>query len=100
MRHSRARSTPAIESKLLERMWPGVGGEAERAILSGATNEEARRAVLDRFPTARTTLKGIATYRKHLRKKLGEDRVPTDPEIKRLRREAEPNKVIRLRQSA
>ena len=47
-------------------MWPGVGGEAERAILSGATNEESLRAVLDRFPTARTTLKGIATYRKNL----------------------------------
>ena len=77
-----------------------MAGRTERAILSGATNEEALRAVLDRFPTARTTLKGIAYYRTQLRKLIGEERVPTDPEIKRIRREAEPNKVVRLRRSA
>lgn len=100
MRHPRVRSTAAINKRLLDRMWPGVGGEAERAILSGATNDEALKAVLDRFPTAKTTVKSIAYYRTQLRKTLGEQRVPTDPEIKRIRREAEPNKVVRLRRSA
>ena len=100
MRHPRARSTAAIDRALQERMWPGVGGEAERAILSGATNEEALRAVLDRFPKAKTTLKSIASYRARLRKTFDEERIPTDPEIKRIRREAEPNKVVRLSRSA
>ena len=67
-------------------MWPGVGGEAERT-------------VLDCFLRAGTSLKGVAGARSQLRKKLDEDCVPTDPEIKRIRREAEPNKIVRLRRN-
>ena len=55
-----------------------VGGVAKKAILKGATNDEALAAVKIEFPSAATSLASIAWYRSKLRKELGESKVPTD----------------------
>ena len=77
----------AVGTYLMEHYWKGVGGEAERGITSGLTNEEVLETVKERFPGAATTLRSISWYRARLRKKYGEDRIPTDAGVKRARGE-------------
>ena len=45
----------AVGTYLMEHYWKGVGGEAERRIVAGDTNEEVLEAVQKRFPGAATT---------------------------------------------
>lgn len=65
--------------------WSGIGGVAATAILARKTNEEVLDAVLERYPGAATTLRAVSWYRSKLRKELGEEKVPTDAEVKRER---------------
>src|SRR5271155_155363 len=69
----------AVATYLMENYWKeSIGGVARKAILSGATNDEALAAVRKQFAGAATSLASIAWYRSKLRKELGEARVPTD----------------------
>ncbi len=61
-----------------------IGSEAERAILTGKTNQEALEQVLKKFPDARTTLASVAWYRAKLRRER--DDVPTDRKAQLMRR--------------
>ena len=59
----------AVATFLMEHYWKDTIGEvAKRAILDGATNEEALRAVGKKFPHAATSMASISWYRSKLRK--------------------------------
>ena len=75
----------AITAYLFNGTWSGIGRIARQAILDGKTNEEALEEVLRINPSAATSLKSISWYRSELRRQLGDEKVPTDGAIKRLR---------------
>ena len=59
----------AVVTYLMEHYWKETIGEAARvAILGGATNEGALKAVKKRYPQAATSMGSIAWYRSKLRK--------------------------------
>ncbi len=59
----------AVVTYLMEHYWKVTIGEAARvAILGGATNEDALKAVKKRFPQAATSIGSISWYRSKLRK--------------------------------
>lgn len=69
----------AVATYLMDNYWKeSIGGAARKAILQGATNEDALAAVRKQFPGAATTLASVAWYRSKLRKELGEAKVSTD----------------------
>ncbi len=77
----------AVSTYLMEHYWGNtIGDVARRALIDGATNQEALDAVKERYPNAATSLSSIAWYRAKLRK-AGED-VLTDREIRQVRGEA------------
>ncbi len=60
----------AVATFLMEHYWQETIGEvAKQAIIDGATNEGALRAVKKKFPQAATSVASIAWYRSKLRKK-------------------------------
>lgn len=68
----------AVATYLMENYWKeSIGGVARKAIIDGATNEEALSQVLSKFPRASTSVASIQWYRTKLRRELG-DEVPTD----------------------
>lgn len=70
---------------LAEGRWKNtIGGEAEKAIIAGKTNQEALDEVRKRFPDAETSLASVAWYRSRLRRK-GEG-ILTDWQARRRRR--------------
>lgn len=75
----------AITAYLFNGTWSGIGRIARQAILDKKTNEEALEEVLKINPSAATSLKSISWYRSELRRQLGDDKVPTDGAIKRMR---------------
>lgn len=75
----------AITAYLFNGPWSGIGGVARLAILGMKTNEEALADVLAVHRSAATSLKSISWYRSELRRQHGEEKVPTDAAIKRLR---------------
>ncbi len=59
----------AVATYLMEHYRKGTIGEvAKAAILGGATNDDALRAVKKKFPQAATSMGSIAWYRSKLRK--------------------------------
>ena len=69
----------AVATYLMENYWKGtIGGAARKAILAGATNDQALSRVKEEFPSAATSIASIVWYRSKLRKELGEAKVPTD----------------------
>ena len=59
----------AVVTFLMEHYWKETVGEvAKEAILAGATNEDALKAVNARFPQAATSMASISWYRSKLRK--------------------------------
>ena len=69
----------AVATYLMENYWKeSIGGVARKAILGGATNDEALALVKAKFPRAATSLSSIVWYRSKLRKEEGESKVPTD----------------------
>jgi metal-responsive CopG/Arc/MetJ family transcriptional regulator len=59
----------AVVTYLMENYWKeSIGGIARKAILNGATNEEALSQVRKKFPRAATSFASIQWYRTKLRK--------------------------------
>lgn len=75
----------AITAYLFNGTWSGIGRIARQSILDRKTNDEALADVLKINPSAATTLKSIAWYRSELRRQLGDEKVPTDGAIRRMR---------------
>ena len=75
----------AITAYLFNGTWGGIGRIARQAILDGKTNDEALAEVLKIKPSAATSLKSISWYRSDLWRQLGEEKVPTDGALKRMR---------------
>jgi len=71
----------AVATYLMEHYWKDtIGSVAEKAIVGGASNQEALDAVRDRFPEAATSMASISWYRSKLRKER--DDVLTDREAR------------------
>ncbi len=67
----------AVATYLMENYWKEtIGGVARKAIMEGATNEEALAQVLKKFPRAATSVASIQWYRTKLRREHPD--VPTD----------------------
>ena len=59
----------AVATYLMEHYWKETIGEvARQAIVAGATNEGALRAVKKKFPRAATSMASITWYRSKLRR--------------------------------
>ena len=59
----------SVATYLMEHYWKDTIGEvAKAAILGGATNDDALRAVKKEFPQAATSMGSISWYRSRLRK--------------------------------
>lgn len=77
----------AVATFLMEHYWKEtIGAVAEKAIMDGANNEGALRAVKEKFPQAATSMASISWYRSKLRKEHPDD-VLTDRQARQ--REAE-----------
>jgi metal-responsive CopG/Arc/MetJ family transcriptional regulator len=75
----------AINAYLLREHWGDtIGRVAEKAIVDGATNDEALQIVLKTFPHAKTTRESIAWYRARMRRENRQ--VPTDREARERQR--------------
>jgi len=69
----------AVATYLMEHYWKDtIGGAAEKAIRAGKSNDETLSIVRKQFPRSAASLGSIRWYRSKLRKKFGEDAVPTD----------------------
>lgn len=59
----------AVATYLLEHYWKEtISAVAEKAIIDGASNEDALKAVKKKFPQAATSMASISWYRSKLRK--------------------------------
>ncbi len=77
----------AVATFLMEHYWKEtIGAAAEKAIIGGASNEGALKAVKEKFPQAATSMASISWYRSKLRKERPED-ILTDRQARQ--REAE-----------
>jgi hypothetical protein len=65
----------------------GILDHATRAFLEGKTNAEVLRLLLEIYPTRKLSMVGIAGRRAELRRRLGEDAIAIDANVRRARGE-------------
>ena len=71
----------AVVWYLMEHYWKAtIGAVAQKAIIDGATNEDALKAVKRKFPQAATSMASISWYRSKLRNE--DASVPTNREAR------------------